>query len=737
MNTKFINKFSELWNNRDWNVPLIAIILLGVAFRLSVFSTHDFHCDEGLHGSYILDIATKDDWLFRSTDVDRPPVFFYVAAPFVKVLGNHVNVLRLPNFIGSIAGIFLIYLICIRLFNRKTALWASFLLAVSPYNIVFGPTVFIDVLMAFFILWSFYLLCVDRTFLSGIVFGLALGTKQPAVMAVPVFICFSILLFWKQCRGRINPTRGLDESSPYKSYLKKYSKWIYGCLIILALIFAWSALCQRPRFGMMGKAFSHQSGVFTLDFENFFERIKQWWQYIKLTFNSIPLNILFILSIPLLAYNSIRLFFNIEFKRRFEIIADIILIVFVYTHILLFVVFQFKVYDRYLLLISPFMIIVLARVLNYIIKSPVMRNRFIRAGFILVIVLSGFCSTKNIGELDMGAVYSKSDGMSDVSVYLKNNALSNSIIYFTREVPWEMWYYCYGKEWRMKTLLYNGIEEFKKDVRDKFYKDIYIVAYRDDLSMMLVISDALKKDWKTAWYQVASVHRIYKRGEEQFGVYKVALRKDIKIEDIKKKLDVSKIQELLEYRFKSKISSDVNLNMRINPSRNFRNGYFDEIVIMTDNLRLKRGINAKIHLNWSKIKLNIDDLLFHSTISVESGNAQQLKLIIAKDCFREFLKEKLKKIYAQQVYFEDNNAIIQGRTKFIKELPIKAICELRTENGNKFIFKINNIVLGKTYLPDYLIRLINKKAKVKQVWELPQLIKADSVYFTENDIVMK
>lgn len=726
MNTKFINKFSELWNNKDWNVPLIAIILLGVAFRLSVFSTHDFHCDEGLHGSYILDIATKDDWLFRSIDVDRPPVSFYVTALFVKILGNHVNVIRLPNFIGSIAGIFLIYLICIKLFNRGTALWASFLLAVSPYNIVFGPTVFIDVLMSFFILWSFYLLCVDKTFLSGVVFGLALGTKQPAVMAVPVFICFSILLFWKS-----------NNTFNIKLYLKKYSAWIYGCLIILALVFAWSALCQRPRFGILGKAFSHQSSVFTLDFGSFFERIRQWWQYIKLTFNSIPLNTLFILSIPLLVYNSIRLFSNIEFKRRFEIIADIILILFVYTHILLFVVFQFKVYDRYLLLISPFMIIVLARVLNYIIKTPVMRNKFVRTGFILVIILSSFCSTKNIEKLDIGAVYSKSDGMSDVSVYLENKTLRNSIIYFTREVPWEMWYYCYGKEWRMKTLLYGGIEKFSKDVRDKFYKGIYVVAYRDDLSMMSVISDVLEKDWKTAWYQVASAHKIYKRGDEQFGVYKVVLRKDIETEDIKKKLDASKMQELLEYRFKSKISSDVNLNMRINPSRKFRHGYFDEIVMRTDNLKLKRGIDAKIHLNWSKVKLNMDELLFHSTISVELGNAQRSKLIISKDCFREFLKKKLKKVYTQHVCFEDNNVVISGTMKFIKELRIKAICELKTEDKKRVIFQIKDIVLEKSYLPDYLVRLINEKAKAKQVWKLPQLIKADSVYFTEGDIVIR
>ena len=497
MSTKFINKFSSVWNNKDWNVPLIAIILLGVAFRLSVFSTHDFHCDEGLHGSYVLDIATKDDWRFRSDDVDRPPVFFYVTAPFVKVLGNHVNVIRLPNFMGSVASIFLIYLICIKLFNRRTALWASFLLAVSPYNIVFGPTVFIDVLMSFFILWSFYLLCVDKTFLSGIVFGLALGTKQPAVMAVPVFISFSILLFWKN-----------NNQFNIKLYLKKYSKWIYGCLIILVLVFVWSALCQRPRFGMLGKAFSHQSSVFTLDLGSFFERIRQWWQYIKLTFNSIPLNILFILSIPLLVYNSISLFFNIEFRRKLEIIADIILILFVYTHILLFVMFQFKVYDRYLLLISPFMIIVLARVLNYIIKSPVVKNKFIRTGFILVIILSGFCSTKNISRLDMGAVYSKSDGMSN----LKNNALPKSLVYFTREVPWEMWYYGYGMKWRKRTLLYEGKQKFLRDVRDRFHKEIYIIAYKDDLG---TIPDIQNK------CTIVPVHNVYRGGTEKFRIYKV------------------------------------------------------------------------------------------------------------------------------------------------------------------------------------------------------------------------
>ncbi|MCK5595483.1 glycosyltransferase family 39 protein, partial [bacterium] len=672
------------------------------------------------------DIATKGDWLFRSTDVDRPPVFFCVTALFVKVLGNHVNVIRLPNFFGSIASIFLIYLIGLKLFNRKTALWASFLLAISPYNIVFGPTAFIDVLMSFFILWSFYLFCIDKDFLSGILFGLTLGTKQSAIMAIPVFICFSILLFWKN-----------NNAFNIKLYLKKYSKWIYGCLIILIPLFAWSALCQRPRFGIFGKAFSHQSSVFTLDFGSFFERAGQWWQYIKLTFNSIPLNILLVLSIPLLIYNAIKLFYNIGLKKRFEIITDIILILFVYTHILLFIVFQFKVYDRYLLLISPFMIIVLARILNCIIEFPLMRNKFIKAGFILAIILSCLCSTRNIENLNMGAVYSKSDGLSDVSVYLKNNAPLNSIIYFTREVPWEMWYYCYGKEWRMKTLLHDGVEEFKKDVRNKFYEGIYIVAYKDDLNMIPMTNDVLKNDWVTAWHQVDSAHKIYKRGNEQFGMYKVVLRENVKIEDIKNELDASKIQELLEYRFKSKISSDVNLNMLINPSRKFKHGYFDSIVIMTDNLRLKRGINAKIYLNWSNVKLNMDELLFCSTISVESGNTQRPKLIISKDCFKEFLKKKLKKIYAQQVHFENNNVIITGKIKLIKELRIKAICGLRTKDKNKFIFQIRNIVFGDIYLPDYLIRLINGKAKAKQVWELPGLIKANNLYFSADDVVIE
>ncbi len=726
MNTKFISRFKGSLNNRDWNVPLIAIILLGVAFRLSVFSTHDFHCDEGLHGSYILDIAEKGDWLFRSTDVDRPPVSFYVTALFVKVLGNHVNVLRLPNLLGSIAGIFLIYLICLRLFNRKTALWAAFLLAVSPYNIVFGPTAFIDVLMSFFILWSFYLLCIDKDFLSGIVFGLALSTKQPAVMAIPLFMCFSILLFWRD-----------NNQFNIKLYLKKYSKWVYGSLIVLALLFAWSALYQRPRFGILGKAFSHQNSVFTLDIGNFTERVMQWVQYVKLTFNSMPLNILFILSIPLLVYNLIRLFFKIKLKRRFEIIADIFLILFVFTHILLFVVFQFKVYDRYLLLISPFMIIVLARVLNYIINSPAMRNKFIKTGFILVIILSGFCSTKNIGRLDMGAVYSKSDGMSDVSVYLKNNALPNSIIYFTREVPWEMWYYCHEKKWRMKTLLQEGVEKFKKDVRDKFYKGIYVVMYKDDMNMMPLIRDALGKSWETAWYKAASQHEIYKRGDKPFEVYKVVLREDIKVDDIKKKLDVSKVQELLERRFQSKIASDINLNMIMNPSRNFRNGYFDEIVIKTDNIKLKRGIKAKIHLNWSKVKLNMDELLLNSNINVESGDASKPKLIISKDCFRKFLEKKLKKIYVQQVNFEGNNVVIEGKTKFIKTLHIKAMCELKIEDEQRLIFRMNDVILKETCLPGYLVKLINKKAKIEQVWELPLLIKADSVSFTEDDIVVE
>ena len=48
-----------------------------------------------------------------------------------------------------------------------------------------------------------------------------------------------------------------------------------------------------------------------------------------------------------------------------------------------------------------------------------------------------------------------------------------------------------------------------------------------------------------------------------------------------------------------------------------------------------------------------------------------------------------------------------------------------------------DIVLGKTYLPDYFVRFINRKAKAKQIWELPALIKANNLYFSEDDIVIE
>lgn len=62
----------------------------------------------------------------------------YLMLPFIALFGGHVNayVIRLPQVILSLATLIAIYFLIKKLFDRNTAYWAMFLVAVCPWHIM-------------------------------------------------------------------------------------------------------------------------------------------------------------------------------------------------------------------------------------------------------------------------------------------------------------------------------------------------------------------------------------------------------------------------------------------------------------------------------------------------------------------------------------------------------------------------------------------------------------------------
>lgn len=140
------------------NLKIIPLLLLAATLRLVALP--DFpaglNADEAAIGynAYSLIQTGQDEhgnsWplSFRSFDDYKPPLYFYITIPFVKILGLNTLAVRLPSALMGVATIYLVYLLVNQLFKKRQitilgcevslGLISALLLSVSPWHLHFS-----------------------------------------------------------------------------------------------------------------------------------------------------------------------------------------------------------------------------------------------------------------------------------------------------------------------------------------------------------------------------------------------------------------------------------------------------------------------------------------------------------------------------------------------------------------------------------------------------------------------
>ena len=117
-------------------IALVLIIVLAVVFRFYQLNSlpPGLHPDEAANGLDIFKILENHDIrVIYNTNGPRESLFFFFQAAFVKLLGNTILALRMaPALFGVLAVVF-VYLYTKDWFGRRTALLASFMMAVNPW----------------------------------------------------------------------------------------------------------------------------------------------------------------------------------------------------------------------------------------------------------------------------------------------------------------------------------------------------------------------------------------------------------------------------------------------------------------------------------------------------------------------------------------------------------------------------------------------------------------------------
>lgn len=338
------------------------VIALALAFAIAVallaplgpLASNRFHRDEAIYSSWGLDIASGRDLLLSGSPVDKPPLFFYIQALSFLLFGPTEVAARTPSLVASVASVGLIYALGRSLYGRGAGLLAAFLLAASPFAVLFAPTAFTDPLMVTWVLAGCLAAVRGHWVWAGIFLGLAAITKQQGVFFVPLALGLSSNVKWQKSNGK-----------------SQILSFVLAFLVVLGLAFAWDvARARHP--GFLAQSLISYGGL-SLSLAMAWEHLLGYVSLLRYATGSPVLNLVLLIGLPLLLVAdglawrggsktapSRGGMAELQNQAWFDLILVVFIALFLVGHSLV----AFVVWDRYLLGLIPLLALLLARVLT-------------------------------------------------------------------------------------------------------------------------------------------------------------------------------------------------------------------------------------------------------------------------------------------------------------------------------------------------------------------------------------
>jgi 4-amino-4-deoxy-L-arabinose transferase-like glycosyltransferase len=208
---------------------LAALLLAGTALRWRLLQRWELHVDESLYADATRHLVESGDLLLNGVRSDKPPLLYWAQAPFFVLLGPSALSARLPGLLAwALSAAFLLGALA-WVWDPPAAIVAGAVWCLSPFGVLFMPTGFTDPLMAAWGLAGFLCLLRRQAGAAGLCLGLALASKQTALL----YLAPAILLL-----------RDRDEAA---AFFKSFAA-------VLAPLLLWSAIFEDQRFDLWLRA---------------------------------------------------------------------------------------------------------------------------------------------------------------------------------------------------------------------------------------------------------------------------------------------------------------------------------------------------------------------------------------------------------------------------------------------------------------------------------------------------
>ena len=706
--------------NQNKHLFLIIILILGALLRISVFGLGDFHGDEALYSFRGAEIALGGDWFFQAEYVDKPPMLPYAVALFFKIFGFGDNTARLPNFFASLISIWLVYQICRKCFDKNTARIAAFLMAISPYNILYAPTVFEDTLFACLLLFSIYFLCIYKEFWAGVFLGLCFCAKQFGVLAMPITGAFFIILRymkWAQTKH-----------SEFSFCIKKpLMKLVFGFSIVFAVLLIWAVFFEDPRLGIIFQV-NATGGVFKIMTGEFTSRLFRWLSLFSKFTNSSVVNMFFLISVPaLIAYEIL----NLKNKQHnFKNIISLCTAGYIAFMLGTFTLFRFGFSPHYLMFIIPFVFILLARYLSLLIEafsklianlknkqqSPVFVKIFSFGLFFILFIslLSGTLDgMKNLG---FGAKWDSEDGFQNAAEYFSANAEKSSTIYYIRSLWPNAYYYFFNKGFKIKPVEFSDdihIGKFSEEIWDRIDEGVYLLLSADEhTGQIKKIQDAFTKNPQMTYYEISNVYNAYGHKKLNFKLYKVNLKPSVTLTsaNINAYKNSKKLEAYLKPIFARVWHNPKELQITLASGDKFdlNKGKLGDIICTASGIKLGRKFKGIIKLTWKDACINPEALfLYHKLIPAQSNN---IYAEVSLEDITKHISSSNKQVTTCHLTGSGENLELDGIVHVLgKDINFQLIGMLNIKDGASININLASARFGNIKIPSWLLPLISKK----------------------------
>lgn len=356
---------------------LVATLVLALLAPLGPLTFNRFHRDEAIYSSWGLDIASGRDLLASGSPVDKPPLFLYSQALSFLLLGPTEVAARLPSLVASVVSVRLIYALGRSLYGRSVGLLASFLLAASPFAILFAPTAFTDPLMVTWVLAGCLAAVRGDGGRAGFFLGLAAITKQQGVFFLPLALGLGQVSSRESANHESANHKSANRESanhpglPARMGRFRLLPFTVAFLAVFSLAVGWDvARARQPGF-LVQSLVSY--GGLSVSLSPAWERCLSFVRLLGYGTGSQVLNMVLLAGLPLVLVVDVFLLLDGSgaFFRRWErrgsqreARTDLLLTAFVLLFLVGHALVAFLVWDRYLLGLVPLLALLLARVLT-------------------------------------------------------------------------------------------------------------------------------------------------------------------------------------------------------------------------------------------------------------------------------------------------------------------------------------------------------------------------------------